>query len=327
MHDVAAAAGVSLVTVSRSLRQPSLVNAETRERISVAIERLGYIPDAAAGSLASKRSGIVAVIVPSLDNAVFSSTVQGLTDQLAAHDLDLMVGCSGLGDEKEERLVRTFLGRRPEGFVLTGISHSRATRDLLRAADIPVVETWNLTRRPIDVNVGFSNIDALAAVTNHIIAAGRRNLAFMGGSLLGNDRARDRRKGFLEAVNAAGLRNDLLYELPFPQAVRAVAPTVRQILADAPDVDAIVCSGDAFAITTIFACQQMDLKVPERIAVAGLGDIEMSEHIRPAVTTANVPGYEMGRAAANAIAERRSGRKPRRKIIDLGYEVIARDST
>lgn len=327
MRKVADAANVSLVTVSRALRSPDLVNAETRKRILSVVDSLGYIRDDVAGSLASSRSGIVAVIVPSMNNAVFATTLQGLNNRLTAGGMEMMVGTSGLGLEHEERLVRALLGRRPDGFVLTGVSHSKGTRRMLRGAGIPVVETWNLTRRPIDQNIGFSNSAAMDAVTRHLIEKGRRRIAYIGGHLLGNDRAKDRRDGFVSAISAAELNDDLIFELPFPNAIYSVEETIKKALGIAPKLDGIVCSSDAFAFAAIYACQRQGLDVPGDIAVGGLGDIEMASLIRPTLTTARVRGEQMGERAAEAILSSLSGHKPKRKTIDLGFELTPREST
>lgn len=327
MKDVAQHAGVSLVTVSRTLRSPDLVNEKTKLQVNQAIAELGYILDVAAGSLASRRSGLIAVIVPSLDNSVFSTTVQGLSDRLEKEGLEIMLGSSGLSDEREEHLVRTFLGRRPEGIVLTGINHSKNTRQMLRGSGVPVVETWNLTRRPIDLNVGFSNQDAAHAVTQHLIDQGRKHIGLISGSLASNDRAQARKEGCLTAISEAGLNADLIYELPFPSATSSIPSAIETLIAQEPRLDALYCSGDAFAVAALFECQRLGLKVPADIAIAGLGDIEMASQVYPALTTAKVPGYDMGKMAADLILKRIDGEPINRKSIDLGFEVIRRETS
>ena len=327
MKDVAQHAGVALVTVSRTLRSPDLVNDGTRLRVNQAISELGYIPDVAAGSLASRKSGLIAVIVPSLDNSVFSTTVQGLSDRLEKEGLEIMLGSSGLSDEGEEHLVRTFLGRRPEGLVLTGISHSKNTRQMLGASGVPVVETWNLTRRPIDLNVGFSNEDAAYAVTRHLIDRGRKRIGLISGSLLFNDRAQARQSGYLRAVSEAGMSPHLTYELPFPGATSGIPGAIRALREQEPKLDALYCSGDAFAVAALFECCRLGLDVPGDMAIAGLGDIEMASQVYPALTTAKVPGYDMGKMAADLILKRINNEPIKRKSFDLGFEMIRRETS
>ncbi len=326
MKDVAEMAGVSHVTVSRTLRSPDLVNDETRLKINTAISELGYILDMAAGSLASRKSGLIAIIIPSLDNSVFSTTVQGLSDHLESAGLELMVATSGLSVEREEHLVRTLLGRRPEGIVLTGTSHSKSTTLMLKSSDMPIVETWNLTKRPIDLNVGFSNEDAAYAITRHLIDTGRKNIGLISGSLRSNDRAQARRDGYQKAIDEAGLKSEITYELPFPSATSAIPAAMEFILGREPKLDALYCSGDAFAVAAIFECQRRGIAVPHDIAIAGLGDIEMASQIYPSLTTAKVPGYEMGKMAAQLILQRINDEPIRRKTFDLGFEIVKRET-
>ena len=327
MKDVAQKAGVSLVTVSRALRSPNLVKNQTRLRVNNAISELGYILDIAAGSLASRRSGLVAVIVPSLDNSVFSTTVQGLGDQLEPAGLELMLGSSGLSPEGEEHLVMAFLGRRPEGIVLTGTSHTKATIKVLKSSGVPVVETWNVTKRPIDLNVGFSNEQAAYSVTRHLIETGRTKIGLISGSLAFNDRAQARGAGFQKAINEVGLDTDITYELPFPGATAAIPQALSWMLARQPELDAIYCTGDAFAVSALFECQRRGISVPGDIAIAGLGDIEMASQAFPSLTTAKIPGYEMGKVAAELILKRINYEPTKRKIFDLGFEFIRRETS
>ena len=119
MSDVARAAGVSLVTVSRAINTPTKLAPDTLAAVRVAIERLGYVPNLMAGSLASNRSRIVAAIVPTISNLVFSETLEALAQTLADGGYQLLLGQSAYRHNDEAALVDTFLGRRVDGLVLT----------------------------------------------------------------------------------------------------------------------------------------------------------------------------------------------------------------
>ncbi|CAN0422206.1 unnamed protein product, partial [Phaeothamnion confervicola] len=160
MEDVARLARVSMITVSRAINQPDKVAPKTRARIEAAIARLGYVPNLTAGSLASNRSRIIGAIVPTIDNSIFAETVRGLSEKLEAAGYQLLLGQTAYRENAEESLVTAFLGRRVDGMVLTGVRHSAATVKRLRAAGVPIVETWDLTKRPIDMLAGFSNREA-----------------------------------------------------------------------------------------------------------------------------------------------------------------------
>lgn len=142
MEDVARAAGVSMVTVSRSLNMPEKLAPATLAVVRATIERLRYVPNLTAGSLASNRTRIVAAIVPTIANSIFSDTIDGLAKALAQHRYQLLLGQTQYRAAEEAELVDAFLGRRVDGLVLTGVKHARGVRTRLQRAGIPVVETW-----------------------------------------------------------------------------------------------------------------------------------------------------------------------------------------
>src|SRR5690348_759301 len=139
IEDVAALAGTSPITVSRALRDPSKVAPATRMRIEAAVEELRYIPNLSASSLASRRSGIVAVLVPTIGNSIFAETVQGVADAIGAAGLQLLLGDYGYSDARESTLVRALIGRQPEALVVVGVVRDPVLRRLLSGLAVPVV--------------------------------------------------------------------------------------------------------------------------------------------------------------------------------------------
>ena len=180
-EDVARVAGVSHITVSRVINSPDKVAPATRERVQAEIARMGYIPNLLAGGLASRRTRIVAAVVPTIGHSIFAETVRGMSEYLMAHGYQLLLGQSDYSEDIETRLVEAFIGRRVDGLVLTGVQHTAATLQRLKTAGIPVVETWDLTPEPIDMLAGFSNYDAGAAMGDYLVEQGYRRIAFVGG--------------------------------------------------------------------------------------------------------------------------------------------------
>jgi LacI family transcriptional regulator, gluconate utilization system Gnt-I transcriptional repressor len=156
LHDVAREAGVSPITASRALNNPGIVSARTIERVQKAVEATGYIPNLLAGGLKSKRSLMVAALVPAISVAQFLPTLQALTEALDAAGYQLILGQAGYDHSREDALLATVISRRPDGIVLTGLLHSHSARERLHRLGIPVVEMWDLTDRPVDMVVGFS---------------------------------------------------------------------------------------------------------------------------------------------------------------------------
>src|SRR5215470_7747270 len=200
---VADLAGVSAITVSRVVRLPEKVAPETRARVEAAMRELGYVPNQLAGALAGARTKSVGVLVPTIANSIFADTVQGLTDELEPLGYSVILAQSRYDAAREDRMLSALLSRRPEAIIMVG---SPATEDgarLLRRAGIPIVETWELPSEPIDAVAGFDNYAAGAAVARHLIAQGRKNLAFIGGD---DPRATRRWHGFSETALGAGVK-------------------------------------------------------------------------------------------------------------------------
>lgn len=324
--DVARSAGVSTMTVARVLRDPEKVAPATRERVRAVLEETGYTPNLTARGLASQRSGMVAAIVPLLTNSLIAEIIQGLTDVLAIHDLHLLLGVTGFDAREEEALILEFLARRVDAFYLTGLMRSAESARLLRNAGIPVVEGGNLTDRPIDMVVGYSNVLAAMRVTQYLMARGYDPIGYIGAHRGGNDRSRDRRHGFETAHRQAGrpVHEQLCIDTALD--VTAGAQAMAALLERSPRVRAVFCSADAIAVGALFECQRRRIDVPARIAIAGFDDLDLAAQVVPALTTIRVPRYELGRRAGEMICERLANRNVTAPIVDVGFEFVERAS-
>ncbi|MEO0992011.1 MAG: LacI family DNA-binding transcriptional regulator, partial [Pseudomonadota bacterium] len=264
MRDVAQAAGVSRMTVSRALRKDSPVSAETRERILKVVREMNYVPDQMAGSLTTKKSGFVAVLVPSLNNLHFAETIQALTEELEIYGLQILLGHTDYSLEREELLIEAMLRRRPEAVVLSYDGHSERTRSLMDEAGVPVVELWERPKDPIGHTIGFSNREAAAEMTRALIGQGYRNIAFLGEA--GDDwtRGAERRAGFLESMAEAGLSGHrVLRAGKPPMSIEDGAAALPDLQSAFPDIDCIFCVSDAPAFGVLSALKAQGVRVPE----------------------------------------------------------------
>lgn len=326
LRDVAARARVSTMTVVRVMRAPEKVADATRRRVETVIADTGYTPDLLARGLALNRSGVVAAIVPLLTNSLVAEVIQGLTARLEAAGIHLLIGSSGFSVAREEALVRAFLSRRVDGMFLTGTTHSARTRAMLAAAGIPVVEGGNLTRAPIDMVVGFSNRAAACAVTRHLAGRCAGPIGFVGAQVRDNDRARDRLSGFRATLRALGRPVDPDLVVQTDLEMGAGARAAGTLLDRRPDIGGLLCSADALAAGAVFACQARGIAIPGRLAIASFDDIEIAGLIRPALTTIRVPRRLIGERAGEMILMRLAGSAPSRGTLDVGYELILRES-
>ena len=332
MTDVARRAGVSAMTVSRALKADGAVSPKTRQRILKAVEDLGYVLDQTAGTLSSKRSGFVAALIPSLDNSNFSDTARGIERGLEPSGLQLLLGVTDYAMEKEERLVEAMLRRRPEGVIVTGGRHTPKAVRLLQRAAIPVIETWDAPVAPIEHVVGFSNAAAVHALVVRLRERGYRSIGFIGGTSTRDTRGADRRSGYTQAVEALGLPPGRIVSSGQPPiTMEQGGQAVAQLVAQWPDVDAVVCVSDLSAFGALMECHRRGWAVPGRIAIAGFGDFEVARCCHPRITTVSVEPAGIGAAAGGllwrSIEAARGGVRLPAEAVTIPYRIIERETT
>lgn len=329
LRDVAKLANVAPITASRALNTPDAVSAPILARVREAVERTGYVPNMLAGGLASKKSRLVAAVVPTITGSVFLEMVQSLTGALAAQGYQLMLGQTGYQNSREDALLEAIIGRRPDGVVLTGIMRSVQGRRRLLASGIPVVETWDLTPTPMDMLVGFSHERIGQSVADYLFKRGRRRVATISAN---DERAVRRNKAFSDAAIALGMAAPDAASIascivPAPTTLGSGRSGLRELLAADPAIDAIFCSSDMMALGVLMEAQAQGIKVPEQLAVVGMGDQEFSRDTHPALTSVRIDGTAIGTLAARFIIDRAEGKLVTDPVRDIGFTIVERASS
>jgi LacI family transcriptional regulator, gluconate utilization system Gnt-I transcriptional repressor len=327
LADVAKLAGVSPITVSRVLNRPELVTAQTSEHVQQVIERTGYTPNLLAGGLASRRSRLVAAIVPSITNAIFVETVEALTDRLWEAGYQVLLGLSGYPATREDALLAAVLSRRPDAIYLTGINHSKETRRRLLTAGIPVVETWDLTPTPIDMLVGFSHEKVGESVARHLLAKGYRRFGLVSAD---DERAQARRQGFVAEMARAGIANVETVTVPAPSTLALGRQGLAALLdrgVGGKRPDAVFCGSDLLAHGALEEARARGLAVPGKLAIMGFGGLDFTRHTTPALSTVSVDRPAIGRLAAEVILARIEGEQSSGQVVDVGFQITDRDTT
>jgi len=308
MRDVARAVGVSPMTVSRALRDDETVSADTRNRIRQVADDLGYVYDTTAQAFRTQKSGFVAVTLPSVNNANFAETYRALSNALADSGMQILLGATNYRIEREETLVPQLLSRNPEALVLTGGYHTDATRDLIRARGLPVIEIWDLPPEPLGHVVGFSNAQAMGEIVDHLVQSGRRKLAFVGASEGGDLRGADRRAGVLAAAGAHGLPDVTCLDAgEAPVSMRQGAQLAARLGKDLLAFDAIVCVSDPVAFGIVSECKRLGIDVPNQLAVTGFGHFDVAAISEPRITTVDVDAARIGQVAGQMLEQIFSG--------------------
>ncbi|APE43928.1 hypothetical protein BOO69_11295 [Sulfitobacter alexandrii] len=326
MRDVARMAGVSTQTVSRYFRTPDTITAENRERISRAVAETGYFPNPAASSLSANRTNLVAVIVPTIDHSIFSEIVAGLTSVTEAANQMLLIAHNGYSVEKEEQLVERFLAYNVSGIALVGQLHSDRTREMLQRSGTPTVELLECDAPPIDMAVGLSNFTASYEITKGLIDRGRCNIGFISAPTDGNDRVRQRLKGYSAALSDAGL--PILHQhIAHGQfAIENGARAFDEMYRRSPGIDAIV-SNDILGLGVQLQCRRMNLSVPADVAITGFDNLELSSILDTRLTTIKMDTRAMGVAAGQKLLARQVLSDIDDPVTRFPYEILWRETT
>ncbi len=326
LADVARLAGVSPITVSRALRGERAVDPQLVARVRAAVDQLGYLPDPAARALASRHGSHVAVLIPLLSNALFVDLLEQVQRTLRPAGYKALIGITHYDKQEEEQLLRELLLHRPAGMLVTGTDHSDATRELIERSGVPCVHLMEAAGQPGLHGVGFSQQDAGAAMTRHLLGRGRRRIVFAAAQL--DPRTMQRLAGWRQELEAAGCYEPALEWLdPAPSSIGLGARLFERILARDPGVDAVFFNNDDLAQGALLAALRLGVEVPGRIAVAGFNDLAGSDQMLPPLTTVRTPRGEIGAAAARMLLALMAGQPVARPCEDLGYELVVRGST
>ena len=324
LNDVARIAGVAPITASRALNKPDQVSDDVLQRVREAVERTGYVPNRVAGGLASARSRMIAAIVPSATSAVFMDTIEALNNTLFDSGYQLMLGQTAYSAERQDLLIESFIGRRPDGIFLTGVLGPGKGRTRLLASNIPIIETWDLTPTPMDMLIGFSHDDVGRAVANFLQQKKRRKFAVITAS---DERAQRRYSAFCATLKAAGVRR-VPVEIVGPRSTLHLGRTALGRILDAqPGTQAIFCSSDVLALGVLAEAQARGLRVPGQLAVVGFGDGPFAADTVPGLTSVRVNGTDIGRLAARSLIRRAEGGAVEPRIVDIGFTIVERDTT
>ncbi|HEX3576871.1 MAG TPA: LacI family DNA-binding transcriptional regulator [Rhodopila sp.] len=323
--DVAAAAGVAPMTVSRVINTPDLVSPETTAKVRAAIDRLGYVPNLIAGGLSSRKSRMVAAIVPTIAHPMFAGLVQAFSAAMRNAGYQVMLSICGYEDTDDEALFRAVLGRRPDALLITGSGYSPAALQMLIEARIPVVEIWDVSSRPIDMLIGFDHAQVGAEVAAFLHAKGHDQFAVLAAR---DSRALARARGFTETVAKLGGKLVLEQVMPAPSTIAAGRDGMRALRPFLDRRCAMFCSSDMLAFGAITEARMQGIAVPEQLAVCGFGNLEISEMNEPPITTVSLEGVGTGRSAASFLLRRLSGEGPREDDrVQVPFRIVERATT
>lgn len=325
LADVAARAGVSVMTVSRVVNERPGVGQRTRERVRQAIESLGYRPNIVARGLRAASSRTIGLIVPDVTNPYFPEIVRGAEDVAIEHGYTLLLA-NGIEDvARETESLRTFEDHLVDGVILCSPRlENQELYPLLERLRAAVL----VNRRSDPRYAGSVRIDhelGARMLLRHLHEVGCRRPAFLAGPSHSHA-GQERRLGLEREVPELGLELPPSRVLPCPPTVEGGAKAAREMLARDPEVDALLCFNDLVAAGALQALQELGIAVPREIAVTGYDDIVFARMFTPGLTTIRAPTYELGQQAGRMLIDRMHGRGYGVNIV-LQPELVVRGST
>ena len=326
LTEVAKLAGVSPITASRFFRNPEALSVSKRERVESAAKELGYVPNLAARALASQRTEVIGVLIPSLTNNVFNDVLRGIYDASEGSRYTIQFVNTRYSILQEEKLLRLFQAQKPAGLIVTGINQTEQSRAVMEGMNCPIVQIMELGTDPVDMMVGFSHYDAAIAAVSHLIGLGRKRIGFLGARM--DPRVQRRLEGYRKAMKDAGLFDpSLILTTSTPTAMTLGGVLLGDLLAQAPDLDAVFCINDDLALGVLFECQRRGIAVPDQLAIIGFNDMEFMAATVPTLSSVRTNRYEMGRDGVTMLIDAIEGRRTATPIVDLGFELMVRQSS
>ncbi len=324
MGDIAAEAGVSQMTVSRVMRGSGKTSKDVRERVEQAARKLGYVQNRLASALREETTPLVAVVLPTLGNRVFSEVLTGVNETLAHHRVQTVFGVSEYSLAREEEIVRDLLSWRPRGIILPGLEHTSATRAAIQASGVQVAEVMDIDGTAISAAFGLSQTEAGRATARYMLERGYRRFGYIGSQGGRDVRAVKRQDGFREVVRAAGAQMVLERIADAPSSMVAGRRITAEVLdrTDAPE--ALYYSNDDLAAGGLMHCLSNGIEIPRQVALAGFNGLSFLEALPIRLTTVETPRLEMGRSAADFIINGTAGSdaSPDGGLVDLGFRLV-----
>jgi len=323
LQDVADRIGITKMTVSRYLRNPSQVSAALQGKIAAALDELGYIPNRAPDMLSNATSRAIGVLLPSLTNQVFADVLRGIETVTDAAGYQTLLGHFGYSPEKEELQLRSLLGWNIDGLILTERTHTAASLRMIETAGIPVIEMMDSVSPCLDMAVGFDNVEAARQMTQAILQKGHRHTVYLGARL--DERTLQKERGYAAAMREAGLEPKSVM-MEAASSFSAGALLLREAQQRYPLTDSLFCTNDDLAVGAMFECQRQGLKVPQQMAIAGFHGHDITLMTTPQLATVQTPRERMGHEAATMLLARIRGESVESTPRDVGFTLFAGES-
>jgi DNA-binding LacI/PurR family transcriptional regulator len=329
LADVAALAGVSIKTVSNVVNAHPQVHEDTRSRVQAAIGQLGYRPHAVGRQLRRGRTGLIALALPELDVPYYAELARRVVEAAAARGLTVLVEQTGRSLQAERTLADAREAGLVDGLIISPVEMSAAELEE-RRLEAPMVLLGEGARPAGLDHVGMDDTAAAVQATEHLLAAGRRRIAFLGSRSEGLVQTSHRRRaGWRAALDRAGVPDgEARAWLPVPDfGLGAGRDSVAAALAAGVRFDALLCASDVLALGALRALHEAGLAVPDDVAVVGWDDVAFAAYTTPPLSSVRPDLWQIATSAVTMLVERIDGEPGAGRHVVAPHELVVRASS
>lgn len=298
MHDVARVAGVSQMTVSRVMRASGYISKDVRKEVVRAAREIGYVHNRLAGGNATYDNPIVGVVVPTMQNRVFTEVLSGINATLDESGLRPVFGVSDYSLETEEDLVFDLLSWRPRGLILSGLEHTDSLRKIIDQTGVRLAQIMDTDGDPISACFGFSHTKAGHDMGVHLIKRGYRTFAYIGSQGGLDLRANKRFEAFAKVIQEAGAQMVALERSEDVSSMEVGRTITQRLMQQQTPPRAIYYSNDDLAAGGLMHCLAEQISTPDQVALAGFNGLGFLSALPRLITTTVTPRFDIGTAAA-----------------------------
>ena len=324
-RDVARLAGVSLATVSRALSNPDLVREDKVTAVRKAAEKLKYVMHGVGRALSSRQTGLIGVILPTLEHAMWAKTIDALQRAVTNDGYTLAIACSDLNPDAELELARRFIEHGTDGILLCGRSHRPELMQLFQNVAIPHVFMWAFEPSTMGKFVGFDDRKAVTLVVDHLVKLGHREIGTITGPT-NSEWQQTRRQWLVSEFQRHNLRLRSEWSVSGPISFETGRNGARELLSQSERPTAIICGQDILAVGVTAMCMEMGISIPADVSLTGFEDLDLVSNINPPLTTVRFPAAEIGTVSGAEILRAIRGDVDSGQI-ELPISLVIRNTT
>jgi LacI family transcriptional regulator len=327
LKDIAEQAGVSVMTVSKVMRDAPDISAATKARVRALAEQMGYVPDSQAQALRNRATKLFGLVIPAMTNPIFARMVMAIEERAHEIGCEIILCHTQNLPEREDAAIRRLISRRVEGLFISPVyrlAPSASIYEELHRCRIPTVVLGH--RAPFCgqfVNVETDDIQASSALTHHLLGLGHRRIAFFAGPQV-SPAAQERLEGYRRALREAEVEWDDRLIFNAGTTIEEGEKAALQMLNESSDATAIQAVNDLVAIGAATVLLGQGLRIPHDLSLVGFGNVLISEYFRVPLTTIRQPKYRLGVAAMDTMLRLTRGEQPESKR--LPAEMVVRSS-